>query len=61
MKKKKNLLIVDDHPIVLTGLQALIKQDGNYDNIFAANDIETALQLLKKRKYPYRYHRLGIK
>jgi|UniRef100_UPI0040386858 DNA-binding NarL/FixJ family response regulator len=48
MKKKKNLLIVDDHPIVLTGLQALIKQDGNYDNIFAANDIETALQLLKK-------------
>ena len=48
MEKKKNLLIVDDHPIVLTGLQALIKQDGNYDNIFAAKDIETALQLLQK-------------
>ena len=48
MEKKKNLLIVDDHPIVLTGLQALIKQDGNYDNIFAAKDIETALRLLQK-------------
>ena len=47
MEKKKNLLIVDDHPIVLTGLQALIKQDGNYDNIFAAKDIETALRLLQ--------------
>lgn len=48
MEKKKNLLIVDDHPIVLTGLQALIKQDGSYNNIFAAKDIETALQLLQK-------------
>lgn len=48
MEKKKNLLIVDDHPIVLTGLQALIKQGGNYDNIFAAKDIETALRQLQK-------------
>lgn len=44
MIKKKNLLIVDDHPVVLTGLQYLIAHEGLYDRIFTATDMEIARQ-----------------
>ena len=48
METKRNLLIVDDHPIVLTGLQALVNHRGNYGKIFTAKDIMTAQQLLSQ-------------
>lgn len=45
---KKNILIVDDHPIVSTGLQALIEHTGEYGKIYVANDIASSRLLLKQ-------------
>lgn len=45
---KKNILIVDDHPIVSTGLQALIEHTGEYGKIFVANNIASSRLLLKQ-------------
>lgn len=45
---KKNILIVDDHPIVSTGLQALIEHTGEYGKIFVANNIASSRLLLRK-------------
>ena len=45
---KKNILIVDDHPIVSAGLQTLIGRTGRYGRIFAAGDMATALLLLRQ-------------
>lgn len=45
---KKNILIVDDHPIVSTGLQALIAHTGEYGKIYVAHDIDTSRLLLKQ-------------
>lgn len=45
---KKNILIVDDHPIVSTGLQALIEHTGEYGKIFVANNIASSHLLLKQ-------------
>ena len=46
---KKNILIVDDHPIVSTGLQAIINHTGEYGKIYVANDIATSLPLLMQK------------
>ena len=46
---KKNILIVDDHPIVSTGLQAIINHTGEYGKIYDANDIATSLPLLMQK------------
>ncbi len=45
---KKNILIVDDHPIVSTGLQTLIAHTGEYGKIYVAHDIATSRLLLKQ-------------
>lgn len=45
---KKNILIVDDHPIVSTGLQALIEHTGEYGKIYVANNITSSHLLLKQ-------------
>lgn len=45
---KKNILIVDDHPIVSTGLQALIEHTGEYGKIYVANNIASSRLLLKR-------------
>lgn len=45
---KKNILIVDDHPIVSTGLQALIEHTGVYGKIYVANNIASSRLLLKQ-------------
>lgn len=45
---KKNILIVDDHPIVSTGLQALIEHTGEYSKIYVANNIASSRLLLKQ-------------
>ncbi len=45
---KKNILIVDDHPIVSTGLQALIEHMGEYGKIYVANNITSSHLLLKQ-------------
>lgn len=45
MAEKRNLLIVDDHPVVLAGLQHLIMNEGIYDKIFSAADIEGARKM----------------
>nr|WP_294854591.1 response regulator transcription factor [Prevotella sp.] len=45
---KKNILIVDDHPIVSTGLQALIEHTGEYGKIYVANNITSSRLLLKQ-------------
>lgn len=45
---KKNILIVDDHPIVSTGLQALIEHKGEYGKIYVANNIASSRLLLKQ-------------
>ena len=46
---KKNILIVDDHPIVSTGLQALIEHTGEYGKIYVANNIASSRLLLKQK------------
>ena len=45
---KKNILIVDDHPIVSTGLQALIEHTGEYGKIYVANNIASSRLLLRQ-------------
>lgn len=45
---KKNILIVDDHPIVSTGLQALIEHTGEYGKIYVTNNIASSRLLLKQ-------------
>ena len=46
---KKNILIVDDHPIVSTGLQALIEHTGEYGKIYVANNIASSRLLLRQK------------
>ena len=46
---KKNILIVDDHPIVSTGLRAIIEHTGDYGKIHVANDMAASLQLLRQK------------
>ena len=46
---KKNILIVDDHPIVSTGLQALIEHTGEYGKIYVANNIALSRLLLRQK------------
>ena len=48
MKKNKSILIVDDHPIVLAGLRALISQDGLYTKIRCASDLQSAKEIIKQ-------------
>lgn len=45
---KKNILIVDDHPIVSTGLQALIEHTGEYGKIYVTNNIASSRLLLRQ-------------
>lgn len=46
---KKNILIVDDHPIVSTGLRTIIEHTGDYGKIHVANDMAASLQLLRQK------------
>ncbi len=45
---QKSILIVDDHPIVLAGLQALIAKEGCYGKPYTAQDIGAAKRLLQQ-------------
>lgn len=44
--KNKNILVVDDHPIVLAGLRALISQDGLYNKTWCASDLQSAKEII---------------
>ena len=46
---KKNILIVDDHPIVSTWLQALIEHTGGYGKIHVTNNITSSRLLLRQK------------
>ena len=46
---KKNILIVDDHPIVSTGLQALIEHTGEYGKIYVTTNITSSRLLLRQK------------
>ena len=46
---KKNILIVDDHPIVSTGLQALIEHTGEYGKIYVTNNMTSSRLLLRQK------------
>ena len=46
MEKNKNILVVDDHPIVLAGLRALISQDGLYNKTWGASDLQSAKEII---------------
>lgn len=48
MNKSKSLLIVDDHPVVLMGLRALISQDGLYKRIETASTLTIAKEIINK-------------
>lgn len=59
MEKSKSILIVDDHPVVLVGLRALILQDGVYKNVQTASSPPICQGYHQQGEYRYRYHRLG--
>ena len=46
---KKNILIVDDHPIVSAGLRALIGHTGLYGKTYVARNMEEGLLLLRQK------------
>ena len=48
MEKSKSILIVDDHPVVLVGLRALILQDGVYKNIQTASNLLSARDIINR-------------
>ena len=48
MEKSKSILIVDDHPVVLVGLRALILQDGVYKNVQTASSLLSARDFINR-------------
>lgn len=46
--KSKSILIVDDHPVVLVGLRALILQDGVYKNVQTASSLLSARDIINR-------------
>ena len=48
MEKSKSILIVDDHPVVLVGLRALILQDGVYKNVQTASSLLSARDIINR-------------
>lgn len=48
MKISKNILIVDDHPIVLAGLRSLISQDGLYTRIQTTSHLCSANEIINQ-------------
>ena len=45
---EKSILIVDDHPVVLVGLRALILQDGVYKNVQTASSLQSARDIINR-------------
>ena len=43
-----NILIVDDHPLVYSGLRNILMSDDDIDETMQASDIKTGLELMKK-------------
>lgn len=43
-----NILIVDDHPLVYSGLRNILMSDDDIDEVMQANDIKTGLELMKR-------------
>lgn len=43
-----NLLIVDDHPLVCSGIKNILSSEKEFSNIIESNDIKTALELMSK-------------
>ena len=54
MEKSKSILIVDDHPVVLVGLRALILQDGVYKNVQTASSLLSARDIINRENIPGR-------
>jgi len=48
MKKKKTIIIIDDHPLLREGLKAVIEKDKKYEVIAEAGDGKNGLRLIKK-------------
>ena len=48
MEKSKSILVIDDHPIVLAGLQTLISQDGLYTKIRCASNLQSAKEIIER-------------
>lgn len=48
MEKSKSILIVDDHPVVLVGLRALILQDGVYKKVQTASSLLSAMDIINR-------------
>jgi DNA-binding NarL/FixJ family response regulator len=47
MKNNLNILIVEDSLIFIEGLESLLKNKGNIDKIFSAQNIAEALNIIK--------------
>ena len=45
---KTNILLVDDHPLVLEGLKNILKHEEKINLIFEASNGEEALNILEK-------------
>ncbi|RLB12563.1 MAG: DNA-binding response regulator, partial [Deltaproteobacteria bacterium] len=50
MKKKKTILIIDDHPLLREGLKVVIARDKRYEVIAEAGDGKEGIRLIKKVK-----------
>jgi DNA-binding NarL/FixJ family response regulator len=48
--KQKNIIIVDDHPLILSGLKSLVSQFSNLKIVGLANNGKKALEIIKNRK-----------
>lgn len=45
------ILIVDDHPLVYSGLRNILMSDDDIDEVMHANDIKTGLELMKNYSF----------
>lgn len=46
-----NVLIVDDHPLVCSGIRNILLSENDIDNIMQAHDIKTAIGLMAKNEF----------
>lgn len=49
MGHHNNILLLDDHPIVLAGLRMLVAREGGYDNVFAVSNVDDAQQIVSHK------------
>jgi two-component system nitrate/nitrite response regulator NarL len=46
-----NVLIVDDHPLVCSGIRNILISEENIANVMQANDIKTAMELMSAHRF----------